>query len=1204
MVRTKHILRRTAIILSLALLALIALVSFAPRLISSEQVKEQLKQRIAAKIPGTFDLREVEVDLFPRPCVLVRKAALTLQQRVNVRADALYIYPRLLPLFRGEVQIAAARIESPEASIVLPEKKEKPFSLEEAKEKISSIVKGLSQYAPDLDVRVNNGNLRLLEKGRAAFVFTQLRGRLLFSSGHISLAADCSSNLFDAADVRLTLNPSTFNGSGTLKLKNGRPRVLALHLFPGAAYRISDAQTDFRLNFDTMGFQVFRADMQGSAPSVTIVHRKEQSLFRCREFSAALYRDEYKVEAIVKKLKLDYPRMAAAGSLVMNKGDRRAALQIEGKDLDVQGVRAAALRMFGDNAAVAAVFDYVRGGTVPWITIRSSGAVVHDLGASDHLRIAGRLVNGDIYVAKPGLYFRSVSGECSVSNGILSGSHLRARLGSSEAHDGSLKVGFKGKDAPFHLDTLASADMKALQSILRQLVKNDAFIKELDAVQVMGGSARGRLILGESIGHLKTRAELSAFDLSARYRRIPYPVHISGGFFTYDDAGVTARGLSGTVGASSFRGLAGTLRLGDSPYLDIRSTAANIALQELFPWLKSYKALKERLSDISGLSGVAVLSSSRLQGPLPEPGAWQFALRGRVENVRAISPGLPAPLILTAGDFEAQPRHIAFTAVKARMLDASLTASGYLQGHAKADVSFSGTIGSSAFGWMKGPAGVPRWVRDQEGVALRQAHLTFVKNGAVSFTSDFILQKGPHVFLDMVKEPGRITVKKLLIEDNASSAALSLDLSKEVTAFGFSGDLAPATLARLLTMEGYGAGRLHGNFSARLLKHGSLALDAGGTLSADDIVFSPNGKKPVSVDRLSLSAGNGRISVKEALMRYGQSTLLLKGDLRAERDSMLIDMHGAADTLAWDDIRSLIGAKDKKAGTLADVPLRGGLKLTAREFTYGKAVVSPLKASITFSGREVLIAITHADVCGISVPGLFTVSSKGISMALYPLAENRRLDSTVACISALTGIPEQVTGAFTLAGAITAQGNYDRFRDALKGAVYFRATDGRIYHDPHLVRLLAFLEITEVVRGLPDLRKEGFAYRTFSARVELNHGRLEFRDGLLDGPYMKIAAQGVADLADKQLDIRLLASPFRSVDRLLENIPVIRNLLGGTFISIPVRITGDIADPRITYFSLSDADSGLLGIMEKTLRIPFRIIEPLIPGGRKEKTSK
>ncbi|HUV77924.1 MAG TPA: hypothetical protein VMW06_07690, partial [Desulfobacterales bacterium] len=48
-----------------------------------------------------------------------------------------------------------------------------------------------------------------------------------------------------------------------------------------------------------------------------------------------------------------------------------------------------------------------------------------------------------------------------------------------------------------------------------------------------------------------------------------------------------------------------------------------------------------------------------------------------------------------------------------------------------------------------------------------------------------------------------------------------------------------------------------------------------------------------------------------------------------------------------------------------------------------------------------------------------------------------------------------------------------------------------------------------------------------------------------------------------------------------------------SLISIPVRIEGDLNNPRVTPISPTAVGSGLLGIMKRTLRLPVKMIEPV-----------
>ena len=72
--------------------------------------------------------------------------------------------------------------------------------------------------------------------------------------------------------------------------------------------------------------------------------------------------------------------------------------------------------------------------------------------------------------------------------------------------------------------------------------------------------------------------------------------------------------------------------------------------------------------------------------------------------------------------------------------------------------------------------------------------------------------------------------------------------------------------------------------------------------------------------------------------------------------------------------------------------------------------------------------------------------------------------------------------------------------------------------------------------------------------------------------------------------ITVLVAPFKTVDRIVKHIPLVGNVLGGNLISIPFRAIGDLSDPDVIPLSPTAVGSGLLGILERTLKLPITII--------------
>jgi hypothetical protein len=59
-------------------------------------------------------------------------------------------------------------------------------------------------------------------------------------------------------------------------------------------------------------------------------------------------------------------------------------------------------------------------------------------------------------------------------------------------------------------------------------------------------------------------------------------------------------------------------------------------------------------------------------------------------------------------------------------------------------------------------------------------------------------------------------------------------------------------------------------------------------------------------------------------------------------------------------------------------------------------------------------------------------------------------------------------------------------------------------------------------------------------------------------------------------------------------------ILGGSLLSMPVRVSGELRDPKVAYFSPSQVGSELLAPMERILKIPFKVIDPFLPSRTKE----
>jgi hypothetical protein len=88
---------------------LIVLVIVTPRLIKLDVVKEKIKTQYAKDIGGQIEYQYLNLALFPRPHVVISGVNFTIPEYVDGTLESLDVYPKILPLFTGELQIGTLR---------------------------------------------------------------------------------------------------------------------------------------------------------------------------------------------------------------------------------------------------------------------------------------------------------------------------------------------------------------------------------------------------------------------------------------------------------------------------------------------------------------------------------------------------------------------------------------------------------------------------------------------------------------------------------------------------------------------------------------------------------------------------------------------------------------------------------------------------------------------------------------------------------------------------------------------------------------------------------------------------------------------------------------------------------------------------------------------------------------------------------------
>ncbi len=125
--------------------------------------------------------------------------------------------------------------------------------------------------------------------------------------------------------------------------------------------------------------------------------------------------------------------------------------------------------------------------------------------------------------------------------------------------------------------------------------------------------------------------------------------------------------------------------------------------------------------------------------------------------------------------------------------------------------------------------------------------------------------------------------------------------------------------------------------------------------------------------------------------------------------------------------------------------------------------------------------------------------------------------------------------------------------------------------------------------------KNGFAYDFAEAKLQIEGEKVTIKEGVLDAPSANLIWQGAIDPVGKKIDALVLVVPFTTLGRIIKLIPVFRYVMAGRLLAIPVRLSGDLERPDVTPLPPSAVGEQLLGMGERILKLPLKIIESLIP---------
>ena len=218
----------------LCVILLFAAALLLPRIVDSQAVREKIGAFLLTKTNGNVAIQNIDLMWLPRPAVVVEGASLAFADKVSGKIQSIEVYPSILGLLRGQLDISRVDVASPALSVRLPEPGDEPFNIDEIEASIRALIASFATEIPGMIVGVKDGSVEVRIGDRPPVMITELEGRLMAPPGEMQLQISSRANVFDSLRDEESIAGDTLATKGSIKINRLRLRDSITSLFPAS----------------------------------------------------------------------------------------------------------------------------------------------------------------------------------------------------------------------------------------------------------------------------------------------------------------------------------------------------------------------------------------------------------------------------------------------------------------------------------------------------------------------------------------------------------------------------------------------------------------------------------------------------------------------------------------------------------------------------------------------------------------------------------------------------------------------------------------------------------------------------------------------------------------------------------------------------------------------------------------------------------
>ncbi|MGH8686218.1 MAG: AsmA-like C-terminal domain-containing protein [Burkholderiales bacterium] len=623
----------------------------------------------------------------------------------------------------------------------------------------------------------------------------------------------------------------------------------------------------------------------------------------------------------------------------------------------------------------------------------------------------------------------------------------------------------------------------------------------------------------------------------------------------------------------------------------------------------------ERRASLASIESATGRLRGKASGKLAK-GRWQAAAEIGSSDAGVRLAGLPGPLSLSAATLRADPDAVTVKGAELSFLDSRVVASAsvaaYRSGSPTLNASVAeGVLGENAAALLLERTGTPPRLAPTTPLAFSAERVRW-HAGALDVAARFQFPDGPRAELELGWQRGELDVPRLRIVDDRSDATFALQLREQTLIdASFRGKLRGATLEAMTKVKGIPKGYVAGNLHVTLDRRHPDQTEGEGRIEASAIDLSGVLGRPVRIEQLEFTSDRSSARLERAVLDLGGQKVTIRGDVRRSPEGPVVDAEIESDGLVLDPLlaRPALSAPPvegaapnlaRKPSAIWPLALSGRVYVRMDYLEYRGRRVAPVLVSLKLEHERANLDVAEAQVCGLEVPLQVEATPGRYNAAVQVHAAGQELDKIARCLS---GSGVLITGALDLDAKLRTQGAPGELVKNLQGTVKLRAEKGRVHKFGLLANLLAYVKGAGVLeKDAPGLDREGFPYRELTVDAHIGAGKVQIDESAFRSDALGLVATGSIGIPDPKANLTVLVAPFGQVDKALGKIPILGYLTGGSIISLPVEVSGDIRDPLVVPLDPRAIASRVLGVFERTFKLPEHLLAPAgtdaTPAGR------